>query len=108
LAKKQAFQACFWGSGLGQDTHIATPLRRKLQQDILAQMREARSQIDPAILQQAKDAILNAHRPNTGDEPVDKAKTLTMVKEYLSLMRDNKAVCHKVGGMIGPQGLPVK
>ncbi len=98
----------FWGSELGQDTHIATPLRRKLQQDILTQMREARSQIDPAVLQQARDAILNVRNSDTGDEPVDKAKTLTMVKEYLSLMRDNKVLCHKVGGMIEPQGLPVK
>lgn len=86
---------------MGQDIQIATPLRRKLTQDILAQMREARSQIDPAVLQQARDAILNA-RAEQGDELVDKLKTLTMVKEYLSLMKDNKPLCHKVGGMIEP------
>lgn len=79
-----------------------------MQQDVLAHIRATRGQIDPDILKQARDAIIQAQFSGVQDEPVDRAKTLTMVKEYLSLMKDNKVLCHKVGGMIGPQGQPVK
>lgn len=74
-------------------------------------MRATREVIGPAVLDRARDLILKnsplAAAPGKAgpvnvmaDEPVDKAKTLTVLKEFLLLKRDNKQLCGEISVML--------
>jgi hypothetical protein len=92
-------------SQLPRRVYTATPQRKKLQQEALLRLRAAREQIDPALLQQARDIIMGQAKAGKApsrpqDEPVDKAQTLTVLKQYLDLMKSNKDLCRQVYKLI--------
>lgn len=68
----------------------SNPRRKKLQQEMLLNMRAARRQIDPTLLDQARDAILNAHEKKaetTSHISMDRRNTLSIVLQYMELIR---------------------
>jgi hypothetical protein len=87
-----------------------TPERQKLQAEAMRQMRAARESIDPALLARARETILKsapdlagrgtAPASEAADEAVDKVRTLTVLKEFLLLKRDNKALCGEIRTML--------
>jgi hypothetical protein len=84
-----------------------TPERQKLEAEAMRQMRAARDSIDPALLERARNLILKS-APGleekatmaVEDEAVDKIKTLTTLKAFLLLKRDNKALCGEIRTML--------
>ena len=82
-----------------------TQQRRKARQEALLHLRAARKTIDPALLQRAREAILR-NDPSLegdvpdGDEPVDRARTLAVLKGFLLLKRGDKKLCGEIRTML--------
>lgn len=95
---------------MGRRVYLPAGDRQKLQQDVLLAMRDARRKIGDKTLDQARQAILKAGAResaspapashSTGDEPVESTRTLTILRDYLVLMRGNKTICSEVSDMI--------
>jgi 23S rRNA maturation mini-RNase III len=69
--------------------------RARIQQETMAQLRRARAEIDPALLQKARDAI-----GNPDEEKVSRSHMLEAVKGYLLLKRGNKSITQNLAKLL--------
>lgn len=84
--------------------YMMNPKRKRLQQDMLVAMRQARKKIDPELLEKAREIILQAqmaqaeaHATQPEDEmkpgfvAIDRQKNLNAILQYMELIRDDPA-----------------
>lgn len=89
------------------------PKRKQIQQEALLALRDARRAIDPALLENARQAIASglaqaheaaaaANEPPAppGSIAVDRQKNLTVIMQFLELKRDNQQLLGKVKGLM--------
>ena len=74
------------------------PERDRIQRETLAQLRAARSRIDPALLRQARQAL--GQPEDAAEEKVSRSHMLEAVKGYLLLKRGDKSVTRALAGLL--------
>ena len=72
--------------------YFTSPMRQKITDDAMAEMRRTREKLDPLLLERARAAIAGETLQAQSHEPVDRKKMLAIAARLMELQPHNRSL----------------